>query len=58
MVTLMQSNPYLRDKDQTHRRIVENVRQSSAFEGVSGPVRRHDAPPRLMAAKKKTANGS
>lgn len=35
MATLAQSNKHLRDREATRLRIVENVRQSSAFEGVN-----------------------
>ena len=57
MVTLLQSNPHLRDAKQTHRRIAENVRQSSAFEGVVVHVRHDIARPRPIASAKKAANG-
>ena len=57
MVTLVQSNPYLRDTKQTQRRIAENVRQSSAFEGVVVHVRHDIARPRSIAFPKKAANG-
>jgi hypothetical protein len=57
MLTLNQSNPHLRDRKQTRRRIVENVRQSSAFEGVRIQNRQGGASPRSTASAKNSANG-
>lgn len=57
MVTLSQSNPYLRDREATRLRIVENVRQSSALEGVKSRVRQATVSPRVTAAAKKDGQG-
>jgi hypothetical protein len=57
MVTLAQSNPYLRDSKMTHKRIIENVRQSSAFEGVVVHVRHAVLRPRASASEKKAVSG-
>ena len=58
MVTLAQSNTYLRDREATRLRIVENVRQSSAFEGVKARVRQATVRPRVTASAKKSAKAS
>jgi hypothetical protein len=58
MVTLAQSNSYLKDREATRLRIVENVRQSSAFEGVKSRVRQAPARPRSIVSAKKTAKAS
>ena len=58
MVTLAQSNTYLKDREATRLRIVENVRQSSAFEGVKSRVRQEPARPRSIVAAKKRAKAS
>jgi len=55
MVTLAQSNSYLKDREATRLRIVENVRKSSAFEGVRSRVRQALARPRSIVSSKKTA---
>jgi hypothetical protein len=58
MVTLAKSNTYLHDRKLTHQRIAENVRQSSAFEGVGVHVRRHAVDrPLSIASEKKAAKG-
>ena len=56
MVTLLQSNPHLRDAKQTHRRIAENVRQSSAFEGVMVHAHHGVTQPRSITSVKKDAS--
>jgi len=58
MVTLAQSSTYLRDREATRLRIVENVRQSSAFEGVKDRVRQVTVRPRVTASAKKSAKAS
>lgn len=58
MVTLAQSNSYLKDRDAPRQRIVESVRQSSAFEGVKSGVRQAPERPRSIVSAKKTAKAS
>jgi hypothetical protein len=55
MATLAQSNKHLRDKEATRLQIVENVRQSSALEGVKFQVRQTPVRPGSNAAAKKAA---
>lgn len=55
MATLAQSNKHLRDRETTRLQIVENVRQSSAFEGVNFGGRQAPMRPGSNAAAKKAA---
>lgn len=58
MITLAQSNTYLKDRETTRIRIIENVHQSSAFEGVKAQVRQAHGHPRLTASAKKAVKAS
>ena len=57
MVALTQSNRFLIDRADVHRRILLNARESSAFEGVRVSVKQTQARPRPMASAKKAASG-
>ena len=58
MVTLLQSNVYLRNADMRERMLSENARDSSIFEGARLPRQRPSARRRSMASVKKTVKAS
>lgn len=57
---LTETNPYLRDPETVRRRLAENARQSSMFEGARGlpKLLRQDRSPRSIASTKKSVNNS
>jgi hypothetical protein len=57
MVALTQSNKFLHDRADVHRRILLNARESSAFEGVRVSAKQIHERPRAMASAKKSASG-
>lgn len=63
MVTLLQSNPYVRDARARKRMLADNARQSSIFEGAQLPkdgpsVHGRRSKRAAMASAKKRVSGS